>query len=125
MGAKTSSTSTPTTRRYWSTARAGRRTSITADQDWRDYLDVVTDSIANLGGIACVNTTAVLYEGDPTPLAQAIGERLSAIVVLPAEDERAILPTQNIDPATALARHLATVAAGTTPCWAPTRWSPH
>jgi acyl-CoA reductase-like NAD-dependent aldehyde dehydrogenase len=88
---------------------------ITADQDWRDYLDVITDSIANLGGIACVNTTAVLYEGDPTPLADAIGERLSAIPVLPTEDERAILPTQNIDQATALTAHLAAVAAGTTP----------
>jgi acyl-CoA reductase-like NAD-dependent aldehyde dehydrogenase len=88
---------------------------ITADQDWHDYLDVITDSIANLGGIACVNTTAVLYEGDPTPLAHAIGERLSAIPVLPTEDERAILPTQNIEQATALADHLASVAAGTTP----------
>jgi acyl-CoA reductase-like NAD-dependent aldehyde dehydrogenase len=88
---------------------------ITADQDWRDYLDVITDSIANLGGIACVNTTAVLYEGDPIPLAHAIGERLSAIPVLPTEDERAILPTQNIDQATALAAYLAAAAAGTTP----------
>ena len=88
---------------------------ITAGQDWRDYLDVITDSIANLGGIACVNTTAVLYEGDPTPLAHAIGERLSAIPVLPTEDERAILPTQNINQATALAAHLTAVAAGTTP----------
>jgi acyl-CoA reductase-like NAD-dependent aldehyde dehydrogenase len=88
---------------------------ITADQDWRDHLDVITDSIANLGGIACVNTTAVLYEGDPTPLADAIGERLSAIPVLPTEDGRAILPTQDIDQATALAAYLAAVAAGTTP----------
>jgi acyl-CoA reductase-like NAD-dependent aldehyde dehydrogenase len=88
---------------------------ITADQDWRDYLDVITDSIANLGGIACVNTTAVLYEGDPTPLAHAIGERLSAIPVLPTEDERAILPTQNVDQATALAAYLVAAAAGTTP----------
>ena len=88
---------------------------ITAEQDWRDYLDVIADSIANLGGIACVNTTAVLYEGDPTELAHAIGERLSAIPVLPTEDERALLPTQNIEQATALADYLATVAAGTTP----------
>ncbi len=88
---------------------------ITAEQDWRDYLDVVTDSIANLGGMACVNTTAVLYEGDPTALATAIAERLSAIKVLPTEDEQAILPTQNIDQANALAGYLATVAAGTTP----------
>jgi acyl-CoA reductase-like NAD-dependent aldehyde dehydrogenase len=88
---------------------------ITADQDWRDYLDVITDSIANLGGVACVNATAVLYEGDPTPLAEAIAERLSTIAALPTDDERAILPTQNIDGATAVASHLATVAAGTTP----------
>jgi acyl-CoA reductase-like NAD-dependent aldehyde dehydrogenase len=88
---------------------------ITADHDWRDYLDVITDSIANLGGIACVNTTAVLYQGDPTQLAHAIGDRLSAIPVLPTEDERAILPTQNIDQARALASYLAAAAAGTTP----------
>ncbi len=93
----------------------GAKMLITADHDWRDYLDVITDSIANLGGIACVNATAVLYEGDPTPLAQAIAERLSKIDVLPTADERAILPTQNIDQATALARYLAIVAAGTTP----------
>jgi acyl-CoA reductase-like NAD-dependent aldehyde dehydrogenase len=88
---------------------------ITADHDWHDYLDVITDSIANLGGVACVNATAVLYEGDPTPLAEAIAEKLSMIQVLPTDDERAILPTQNIGAATALASHLATVAAGTTP----------
>ncbi|MGB7162012.1 MAG: aldehyde dehydrogenase family protein, partial [Mycobacterium sp.] len=88
---------------------------ITAEHDWRDYLDVITDSIANLGGVACVNATAVLYEGDPAPLAEAIAERLSTIAPLPTDDERAILPTQNIDEATALASHLATVAAGTTP----------
>ena len=88
---------------------------ITADQDWRDYLDIITDSIANLGGIACVNTTAVLYEGDPAPLAHAIGERLSAIPVLPTQDERAILPTQNVEQATALANYLAATSAGTTP----------
>jgi acyl-CoA reductase-like NAD-dependent aldehyde dehydrogenase len=88
---------------------------ITADHDWRDYLDIITDSIANLGGIACVNTTAVLYEGDPTPLARAIGERLSAIPALPTEDERAVLPTQNIHQATALVNHLAATATGTTP----------
>ena len=88
---------------------------ITADRDWRDYIDVIVDSIANLGGMACVNTTAVLYEGDPAPLAEAIAERLAAIEPLPSEDERAILPTQSIDKATALASYLAAKAAGTTP----------
>jgi hypothetical protein len=80
---------------------------ITADHDWRDYLDTIVDSIADLGGVACVNTTAVLYEGDPAPLAAAIAERLSTI-------DNAALPTQNLDVATALASHLAGVAAGST-----------
>jgi acyl-CoA reductase-like NAD-dependent aldehyde dehydrogenase len=80
---------------------------ITADHDWRDYLGVITDSIADLGGLACVNATAVLYEGDPRPLAEAIADRLSAV-------EHATLPIQTITAATALAHRLATVAAGST-----------
>ena len=88
---------------------------ITADRDWRDYIDIIVDSIANLGGMACVNTTAVLHEGDPGPLAQAIAERLATIEPLPSDDERAILPTQPIDKATDLADYLAGKAAGTTP----------
>ena len=88
---------------------------ITAEQDWRDYLDVIVDSIAGLGGMGCVNTTAVLYEGDPAPLAQAIAERLSTIPPLPTCDERAILPTQPLAKAQAIATHLASKAAGTTP----------
>jgi acyl-CoA reductase-like NAD-dependent aldehyde dehydrogenase len=88
---------------------------ITADRDWRDYLDVITDSIAGLGGVACVNTTAVLYEGDPAPLAEAIAQRLSTIAALPADDDNAVLPTQNITAATALASYLADTASGTTP----------
>jgi acyl-CoA reductase-like NAD-dependent aldehyde dehydrogenase len=88
---------------------------ITADRDWRDYVDLLVDSIANLGGMACVNTTAVLYEGDPAPLARAIADRLATIEPLPAEDERAILPTQPVDKARALANHLAVKAAGSTP----------
>jgi acyl-CoA reductase-like NAD-dependent aldehyde dehydrogenase len=88
---------------------------ITSDRDWHDYIDIVVDSIANLGGMACVNTTAVLYEGDPVPLAQAIAERLATLEPLPNEDERAILPTQPIDKARALANYLAAKAAGTTP----------
>lgn len=86
---------------------------ITEECDWREYLDVIVDSIANLGGMACVNATAVLYEGDATPLAHAIAERLSTIAPLPNTDERAVLPTTSVDVARALADHLATRAAGT------------
>jgi acyl-CoA reductase-like NAD-dependent aldehyde dehydrogenase len=86
---------------------------ITAECDWHEYLDVIVDSIANLGGMACVNATAVLYEGDAAPLAHAIAERLSTITPLPNTDERAVLPTTSIDAARALADHLAAKAAGT------------
>ncbi|WP_211699413.1 aldehyde dehydrogenase family protein [Mycobacterium spongiae] len=88
---------------------------ITADRDWRDHLDIVVDSIANLGGMACVNATAVFFEGDPVPLAHAIADRLSAIEPLPAEDERAILPTRRIDEALAIANYLKATAMTTTP----------
>lgn len=94
---------------------------ITADQDWRDCLDVIVDSIANHGGMACVNTTAVLYEGDPAPLARAIAERLAAIEPLPTDDERAVLPTQPVDKARALAEYLAAKAAGCTALLGPDR----
>ena len=63
----------------------------------------------------CVNTTAVLYESDPAPLARAIAQRLSRIPALPYSDERAVLPTQPIAKAHALATYLGPKAAGTTP----------
>jgi acyl-CoA reductase-like NAD-dependent aldehyde dehydrogenase len=76
---------------------------ITADRDWRAYLDVIVHSVADLGGMACVNATAVLVEGDPEPLARAICERLSAIEPLPNTDIRAQLPTVPVEKACALA----------------------
>ncbi|AGB20691.1 NAD-dependent aldehyde dehydrogenase [Mycobacterium sp. JS623] len=85
---------------------------ITAECDWRGYLDVIVDSIAHLGGMACVNATAVLYEGDAGPLAHTIAERLSALEPLPNTDERAVLPTTSIAAAHALANQLAARAAG-------------
>jgi acyl-CoA reductase-like NAD-dependent aldehyde dehydrogenase len=85
---------------------------ITAECDWRDYLDVIVDSIANLGGMACVNATAVVYEGDAAPLAHAIAARLSTIAPLPNTDARAVLPTTSVDAARAIADHLAARAAG-------------
>jgi acyl-CoA reductase-like NAD-dependent aldehyde dehydrogenase len=88
---------------------------ITAEQHWRDYLDVIVDSIAGLGGMACVNTTAVLYEGNPAPLAQAIADRLRRIEPLPADNEQAVLPVQTLVAARRLAEHLERVATGTVP----------
>jgi acyl-CoA reductase-like NAD-dependent aldehyde dehydrogenase len=85
---------------------------ITAEQDWREHLDVIVDSIAGLGGMACVNATAVLYEGDAAPLADAIAERLSELKPLPNVDEKATLPTTHIANAHALAEYLARKAVG-------------
>jgi acyl-CoA reductase-like NAD-dependent aldehyde dehydrogenase len=88
---------------------------ITEDRDWRDYLDMIVDSIAHLGGMACVNATAVLCEGDATELAHAIADRLATIVPLPITDERAVLPTQPLAKARALADYVAMKASSTTP----------
>lgn len=88
---------------------------ITAEFDWRAHLDVIVDSIAGLGGMACVNATAVLYEGDPEPLAAAIAERLATMTALPNTDERAVLPTTPIANARAIAAHLGLRAAGSRP----------
>jgi acyl-CoA reductase-like NAD-dependent aldehyde dehydrogenase len=81
---------------------------VTAEYDWHDYLDELVDSISNLGGMACVNATAVLYEGDPTQLADAIAERLAC---LPPDT----LPTAPVADARALAEYLAGKAAATVP----------
>ena len=88
---------------------------ITAECDWRSHLDVIVESIAGLGGMACVNTTSVIYEGDPWPLAHAIAERLAMLAPLPNTDERATLPTTPVATAHAIAAHLARVAATTEP----------
>ena len=55
-----------------------------------------------------MNATAVLYEGDPAGLAQAVAQRLSAI-------DDALLPTMPVDAARALAHGLALAAAGAVP----------
>jgi acyl-CoA reductase-like NAD-dependent aldehyde dehydrogenase len=88
---------------------------ITAEQDWRDNLDLIVDSICSQGGMACVNTTAVLYEGKAASLAHAIAERLSTITPLPISDERAILPIRPIGAARSIADFLARRAEGAIP----------
>jgi hypothetical protein len=88
---------------------------ITAEQDWHDHLDVIVHSIGGLGGMACVNATAVLYEGDPGPLARAITRRLSALTPLPQTDENATLPTTSVENVHAMADYLSSMAVGTEP----------
>jgi len=85
---------------------------LTAEQDWHEYLDVIVDSICCFGGMACVNATAVLYEGDAAALAHAIAEQLSGLTALPNTDERAVLPTLPIDKAQSVADYLSVKAGG-------------
>jgi acyl-CoA reductase-like NAD-dependent aldehyde dehydrogenase len=87
---------------------------LTADVDWRDHIDTIVDSISHEGGVACINATAVLVEGDPAPLAAAIAERLAAIPTLPPTDDKAVLPAQPLAEAKAIEKYLLTSAAGTT-----------
>ncbi|AXI78494.1 aldehyde dehydrogenase family protein [Peterkaempfera bronchialis] len=86
---------------------------ITGDTDWRDHLDTIVDSISHQGGVACINATTVLVDGDPGPLAEAIAERLAAIPSLPPEDEKAVLAVQPTESARAIERFLLNRAAGT------------
>ena len=85
---------------------------ITADCDWRAHLDMIVDSISHEGGAACVNTTAVFVEGDPTPLAEAIAQRLSAIPSLPPEDDKAVLTAYSLPAAKKIDSYLWAKAAG-------------
>jgi acyl-CoA reductase-like NAD-dependent aldehyde dehydrogenase len=88
---------------------------ITAEMDWRAYLDMIVDSVAGLGGTACMNATAVLYEGDAAPLAEAIAARLAAIPPLGNEDDRATLPVMPIARARAISEYLSAKAVGARP----------
>lgn len=84
---------------------------VTTDVDWREHLDLLAGSVSHLGGTACTCATAILIEGDPEPVAQAVAEKLRAIPSLPPSDPEAILTVQPIESARAVDRYLHTVAA--------------
>jgi acyl-CoA reductase-like NAD-dependent aldehyde dehydrogenase len=87
---------------------------LTSEADWRAHLDVIVDSVAGHGGTGCVNTTAVLVDGDPTEVATALAERLAALPSLPPEDEKAALPVQPVESARRIEGYLSARAEGTT-----------
>jgi subtilisin family serine protease len=62
-----------------------------------------------------VNATAVFVQGDPTPVARAVAERLAALPSLPPEDEHAVLPVLPVAEAQKLEGYLLAKAAGTVP----------
>jgi acyl-CoA reductase-like NAD-dependent aldehyde dehydrogenase len=88
---------------------------ITRDRDWREYLNTIVDSISHHGGTGCVNTTAVLIEGDPSPLCDALAQRLAALPSLPPEHPKAVLPVQPAATAHAIGAYLARHSVGAKP----------
>ncbi|MER7282816.1 aldehyde dehydrogenase family protein [Dactylosporangium sp. NPDC000244] len=88
---------------------------LTAGTDWRRHLDTIVDSVAGQGGVACINATAVLVDGDPAPLARALAERLAALPSLPPQDPKAVLPVQSLEGARALSAFVLAQSAGTVP----------
>ncbi|MFE7311643.1 aldehyde dehydrogenase family protein [Streptomyces sp. NPDC057555] len=88
---------------------------LTHGADWRAHLDVIEESVTSGGGLGCVNATALLVEGDPRPVAEALAARLARLPVLPPEDPAAALPVTTLARAHALRDHLAQRAAGTEP----------
>lgn len=85
---------------------------ITRNTDWRDHLEVLTNSVCHGGGTSCVNATAIFIEGDPRPLATEMARRFRLLPSLPPQDEHAVLPAFSIGRARAIADHLRSSAAG-------------
>ncbi|MFC9993481.1 aldehyde dehydrogenase family protein [Nocardia sp. NPDC127526] len=85
---------------------------ITAETDWEPVIDTLVESISGGGGVGCVNATGILVEGDPSPVAAALAERLAALPSLPATDDRAVLPVAPLGLARRWDEHLRHRAAG-------------
>jgi acyl-CoA reductase-like NAD-dependent aldehyde dehydrogenase len=93
----------------------GRSKILVSTDDWRSHLDTIVASVSEHAGTACINTTAVFVDGDPTPVAAALAERLSSMPSLPPKDERAKLPVQPMATAKAVEALLLRHADGATP----------
>ena len=59
--------------------------------DWEKYLDVMVRSIADNGGRSCINASGIWVPRHAEEISEALAERLSRILPLPAEDDRAQL----------------------------------
>ncbi|MEW1655644.1 aldehyde dehydrogenase family protein [Streptomyces sp. NPDC093707] len=89
------------------------RVKILITGDWEPHLDVIADSVGGLGGVSCLNTTAVLVEHDAQGFAEALAERLAALRPLPPDQEEAGLPCLPLAEARAVDAFLRQRAHGT------------
>jgi hypothetical protein len=58
---------------------------------WPEYIDVLVDSVAQNGGRSCINASAVVVPRHGDAIAEALAERLAAIVPKSAADPSAAL----------------------------------
>ncbi|MBP2330568.1 acyl-CoA reductase-like NAD-dependent aldehyde dehydrogenase [Kibdelosporangium banguiense] len=79
---------------------------------WEQFLDVLVESVSGLGGVSCLNTTAVLVEQDAAGFSKALAERLAALRPLPPESEEAGLPCRPLAEAHAVEEFVRQQAAG-------------
>ena len=59
--------------------------------EWKDYLDVMVRSVADNGGRSCINTSSIWVTKHAEEIANAIAERLVAVVPTAADDPQAQL----------------------------------
>jgi acyl-CoA reductase-like NAD-dependent aldehyde dehydrogenase len=81
---------------------------------WQPHLDVIVESVSGLGGVSCLNATAVLVEHDPRGFAEALADRLGALRPLPVDQEAAELPCRPLAEATVIDGFLRRSATGAT-----------
>jgi hypothetical protein len=62
-----------------------------AAEDWERHLDLMLRSILDNGGRSCVNASGIWVTSHADAIAEALAERLAAVVPLPAEDEAAAI----------------------------------
>lgn len=91
------------------------RVKVLITGDWEPYLDVVADSAGGLGGVSCLNATAVFVERDARGFAEALAQRLGELRPLPPEQEGAGLPCLPLAEARAVAEAVRHHAAGSRP----------
>ncbi len=91
------------------------RVKILVTGRWEPYLATIAESVGGLGGVSCLNTTAVLVEHDARGFAGALAERLAALRPRPPEQEDAELPCLPLAEAHAAEDFLRRAAAGCEP----------
>lgn len=64
---------------------------------WRDFVDVMVDSVYRNGGRSCINCSSIYASRHTREIAQALAERLGPIDVLPPDDPKAGLAAFTIE----------------------------